>query len=80
MLQWAAGERAVGGGLLPVPNVSGEGLDSWQGGLGDDVAMFGEVEGYLTAIVETARAVLDRNFVGAYAAGSLCPRRLPVGP
>ena len=33
--------------------------------------MFEDVERYLTAIVETARAVLDRDFVGAYAAGSL---------
>jgi hypothetical protein len=30
-----------------------------------------EVERYLRAVVETARAVLGRDFVGAYAAGSL---------
>jgi hypothetical protein len=45
--------------------------ESALGSLGDDVVMCEDVERYLTAIVETAWAVLDRNFVGVYAAGSL---------
>ena len=38
-----------------------------------------EVERYLTAIVETARAVLAKNFVGAYAAGSLALDAFQMG-
>jgi hypothetical protein len=48
-------------------------------GVGDDVVMPEELERYLTAISETARAVLGRNFVGAYAAGSLALDAFQVG-
>jgi hypothetical protein len=47
--------------------------------LGEDVVMSEEVERYLTAILEIARAVLARNFVGAYAAGSLALDAFQVG-
>jgi hypothetical protein len=38
-----------------------------------------DVDRYLSAILETARAVLDRNFVGAYGAGSLALDAFQVG-